>query len=162
MNTPNYRKTVIDALIPYARRDDRLLLLAGDMGFGAIDRFAAEFPDRVFNLGIMEQALVGIAAGLAMGGRRPVVYTMVNFLAFRALEQVRNDIAAQHLPVKLIGTGANDYFRFLGISHCCGEQDAQIMSMIGMKVFDPYRDATAFPVLVDRFITCEEPAYLRV
>lgn len=157
-----FRKIVIDELVPYALRDRRIVLLAGDMGFGAIERFQQAAPDRIFNMGIMEQGMVGIAAGLAMGGMRPIVYTMVNFFAFRALEQVRNDIAVQQLPVKMIGTGANDYFRFLGKSHCCGNQDAEIMRMIGIRVFDPYLDTRDFDTIVREWIECSEPAYIRV
>lgn len=158
----NYRKVVIDELIPFAEADRKLVLLIGDMGFGAIDKFQAKFPDRVFNMGIMEQGMLGVAAGLSLGGMHPVVYTMVNFLAFRAIEQVRNDIVVQRLPVKLIGTGANDYFRFLGKSHCCGDQDSAIMKMIGMKVFDPYLDNRDFQEIVNEWMTCGETAYIRV
>ena len=163
MNRVNFRKEILNELIPYAEKDRRLVLLVGDMGFGAIDRFQERFPDRVFNLGIMEQSLVGIAAGLAMAGMHPVVYTMVNFLAFRALEQVRNDLVKQNLNVKLIGTGANDYFDFLGYSHACGQEDAEIMHMIGMPVFDPYSDdAVSFPELIRNWMSLNQCAYIRV
>ncbi len=158
----NYRKVIIDELIPFAEADGKLILLIGDMGFGAIDRFQTKFPDRIFNMGIMEQGMLGVAAGLALGGMHPVVYTMVNFLAFRAIEQVRNDMVVQHLPVKLIGTGANDYFHFLGKSHCCGDQDSAIMKMIGVKVFDPYLDKRDFKEVVNDWMTCGETAYIKV
>jgi len=159
---PNHRKTVIDLLIPHARRDDRIVLLVGDMGFGAIDRFAAEFPGRLYNSGIAEQGMVGIAAGMALAGLKPIVYHMPNFLAFRAIEQVRNDVVHHHLPVKFIATGVDNYFKFLGSSHCCGTQDAEIMKMIGMRVHDPYRDGVDFPGLFEQWIADEKPAYLRV
>jgi transketolase len=100
----NFRKVVIDYLIPYAEADARLVLLVGDMGFGAIDCFHQKFPNRIFNIGMMEQGMVGIAAGMAMSGLRPVVYTMVNFLAFRAIEQIRNDVVRQAIDVKFIAT----------------------------------------------------------
>ena len=163
MNNVNYRKEILNELIPYAERDDRLVLLIGDMGFGTVDRFQERFPDRVFNMGIMEQSLVGIAAGLAVSGMHPVVYTMVNFLAFRALEQVRIDLVKQNLNVKLIGTGANDYFSFLGYSHACGQDDAIIMRTIGMPVFDPYSDDSVdFPELIGNWMGSDRCAYIRV
>ena len=161
-DTPNFRKTVIDLLIPHARADDRIVLLVGDMGFGAIDRFAREFPGRLYNSGIAEQGTVGIAAGMAMAGLKPVVYHMPNFLAFRAIEQVRNDVVHQDLPVKFIATGVDNYFKFLGSSHCCGQQDAEIMKMICMRVHDPYRDEGEFQALFDAWVSDEKPAYLRV
>lgn len=159
----NFRKDVLNILIEYARKDETLVLLVGDMGFGAIDKFQEEFPDRIYNIGIMEQGMVGIAAGMAMTGLTPVVYSMVNFLAFRCLEQVRNDVVLQDLNVKFISTGANDYFEFLGESHCCGQDDKTIMKLINMPVFDPYEQAdTNFPKMMEDFITSPNPGYIRV
>ena len=158
----NYRKVVVDALLPYFRADSRYYFLAGDMGFGAIDRLKSEYPRRIFNVGIMEQGVVGIAAGMSMSGLIPIVYTMVNFLAFRATEQIRNDVVLQNLNVKFLGTGANDYFRFLGSSHCCGTDDIAVMKLIKLAVYDPYESPEPFEQLVERWIASDEPGYLRV
>jgi transketolase len=158
-----YRGEIVDSIIPYAREDERIYLLVCDMGFGVADRFKEEFPDRVFNMGMMEQGTVGIAAGMAMAGLVPVVYSIVNFLVFRALEQVRNDVLMQGLNVKFIGTGANDYFRFLGSSHCCGQDDIRIMELIQMRVFDPYGEACMdFQQMVREWITDSKAGYFRV
>ncbi|OGR27020.1 MAG: hypothetical protein A2277_15335 [Desulfobacterales bacterium RIFOXYA12_FULL_46_15] len=163
MNDINYRGAVINEILDHAGKDERIVLLVGDMGFGVIDLFKERFPDRLFNLGIMEQGMVGIAAGMAMTGLKPIIYCMVNFLAFRAIEQVRNDIVLQGLNVKLIGTGANDYFKFLGDSHCCGRDDKIIMELIGMRVFDPYiEDAPGFSSLVRDWILDDKAGYIRV
>ena len=159
----NYRKTIIDNIIPYAREDERFVLLVCDMGFGATDKFSEEFPNRIYNMGMMEQGTVGIAAGMAMSGLIPIVYTIVNFLAFRALEQMRNDVVLQDLNVKFIATGVNNYFRFLGESHCCGQDDKKIMDLISMKVFDPYEKSDqSFDQLVERWITNNQAGYFRV
>lgn len=160
----NFRKDIVNAIIGHARADKRIHLLVCDMGFGACDRFAEEFPDRIFNAGIMEQATVGIAAGMAMSGLVPVVYSIVNFLAFRSLEQVRNDVVLQGLNVKFIATGANDYFRFLGRSHCCGQDDKKMMELIGLKVYDPYEDPAGvdFQKMVDEWILSPAAGYFRV
>jgi transketolase len=159
----NYRSDVVNALIPHAREDGRIILLVCDMGFGVTDRFREEFPDRVFNTGIMEQGTVGIAAGMALSGLVPVVYSIVNFLVFRALEQIRNDVVMQGLNVKFIATGANSYFKFLGDSHCCGEDDKKIMELIKMKVFDPYEDPEPdFKALVAEWMADPQAGYLRV
>ncbi len=158
-------------LLSYFERDERYVLLVGDMGFGAIDRLRTTFPDRVINAGIMEQGTVGIAAGMAMSGMVPIYYSIVNFLVFRAIEQMRNDVVLQDLNVKFIGTGANDYFQFLGPSHCCGTDDIKIMEMIHMPVYDPYQlqepeeDAISqmqFQGLIDQWITDARAGYLRV
>ena len=158
----NYRKIVIDSLLPYFRSDDRLFLLAGDMGFGAIDNLRSEFPERIINCGVMEPGVVGIAAGMSMSGLIPIFYTIVNFLAFRSLEQVRNDVVLQGLNVKLLGTGADDYFDMLGASHCCGSDDVAVMELINMKVYDPYRSEDDFDELVKDWILSPQAGYLRV
>jgi len=162
-NVANYREDIINAIVPYAREDQRVNLLVCDMGFGVTDAFKDEFPDRIFNMGIMEQGSVGIAAGMALSGLVPVVYSIVNFLVFRALEQIRNDVVKQNLNVKFIATGVNNYFEFLGDSHCCGEDDKKIMELIRMPVFDPYETPEKrFDELVHQWITSPKAGYIRV
>lgn len=159
----NYRKDIIDKIIPYARKNEKIVLLVADMGFGAINKFQEEFPDRVYNMGIMECGSVGIAAGMAMTGLIPIYYSMVNFLAFRAIEQIRNNVVFQNLNVKIIGTGANNYFEFLGHSHCCGQDDIKAMELVNMPVYNPYDESnTNFDKLVDEWITSPNAGYMRV
>ncbi|OHB47179.1 MAG: hypothetical protein A2106_06115 [Planctomycetes bacterium GWF2_40_8] len=162
-NPTNYRKDIVDSLIPYAKRDKRIVLLVCDMGFGVTDNFKKEFPDRIFNMGVMEQGTVGIASGMAMTGLLPVVYSIVNFLVFRAIEQIRNDVVMQNLNVKFIATGVNNYFRFLGMSHCCDEDDKKIMQLINVRIFDPYETENVdFDNMVQEWITDKKPGYFRV
>lgn len=158
-----YRKSIISELIMFAKKDKRIYLLVCDMGFGVVDSFKDQFPGRIFNVGIMEQGTVGIAAGMAMTGLIPIVYSIVNFLAFRAIEQIRNDVVNQKLNVKFIATGVNDYFKFLGSSHCCGEDDKKIMDIVGLKVFDPYAKKNVnFKNMVRNWILDKHAGYLRV
>lgn len=158
----NYRRDIVNFIVPYFRKDKRLYLLVCDMGFGVIDELKKEFPDRIINCGIMEQGTVGIAAGMSLSGLVPIVYSIVNFLVFRALEQIRNDVILQGLNVKFIATGVNNYFRFLGPSHCCGTDDIKIMEMINMKVYNPYTSKEPFDKLVERWIKEDGPSYIRV
>ena len=125
--------------------------------------FKKQFPDRFINMGIMEQGTVGIAAGMAMTGLVPIVYSIVNFIAYRAIEQIRNDVVMQDLNVKFIATGVNNYFKFLGFSHCCGEDDKKMMEMIHVKTYDPYEnDSIVFKNMVKEWITDPKAAYIRV
>lgn len=86
-----------------ASMDERILLLVGDFGYGIIDEFKRRFPERFFNLGICEQAMIGVAAGLALEGFIPYVYTITPFLIERPFEQIKLDIDQQKANVKLIG-----------------------------------------------------------
>lgn len=162
MKEVNFRQEILNSIVPNFREDERYYLLIGDMGFGAIDKFQEEFPDRVFQGGIMEAGMVGIAAGMAMSGLIPVVYMIVNFLAFRVLEQIRNDVVIHNLNVKFVGTGANDYFKFLGHSHCCGQDDISLMKLINLSVFDPFVTEKPFSEFVQEWIRDNKPGYIRV
>ncbi len=158
----NFRSDIVDCIVPYFRKDKRYRLLICDMGFGVADRLKMEFPNRVINCGIMEQATVGIAAGMSMSGLIPVVYSIVSFLAYRALEQIRNDVVMQNLNVKFIVTGVNDYFKPLGYSHCCGKNDIVLMKLIKLKVYDPYSLRQPFTKVVHEWMNDSKPGYIRV
>jgi transketolase len=158
----NFRRDIANCIIPYFREDKRYLLLVCDMGFGVVDQLRQEFPERVINCGIMEQGTVGIAAGMSISGLIPIVYSIVNFLVFRALEQIRNDVILQNLNVKFIATGVNNYFKFLGPSHCCGGDDIAIMKLIHMNVYDPYTSAKPLHKIVDEWINSSKAGYIRV
>lgn len=157
-----FRKEILNQIMENFREDKRYFLLVGDMGFGAVEEIREEFPDQILNCGIMEQGMVGIAAGMAMSGKIPVVYTMPNFLAFRAIEQVRNDVVLHNLNVKFIGTGANDFFKFLGHSHTCGEDDITLMKLINLDVYDPFTTTKSFTDLVQEWIKSDKAGYIRV
>ena len=158
----NFRRDIINSIVPYFRKDKSYYLVVCDMGFGVIDQLRKEFPDRIINCGIMEQGTVGIAAGMSLSGLKPIVYSIVNFLVFRAFEQIRNDVVLQNLNVKFIATGVNDYFKFLGPSHCCGNDDIAAMKLIRMNIYDPYTDARPFKDIVGEWISGNGPGYMRV
>lgn len=86
-----------------AEKDDKVLLLVGDIGFKIFDEFRAKFPERFFNLGVCEQAIIGFASGLALSGFKPYVYTITPFLIERPFEQIKLDIDQQKANVKLVG-----------------------------------------------------------
>lgn len=86
-----------------AKRDDKIYLLVGDIGYGIFDDFRKNHPKRFLNLGICEQSLIGVAAGMSLEGVKPWVYTITPFLIERPFEQVKLDIDQQKVNVKLIG-----------------------------------------------------------
>jgi transketolase len=144
------RDNVIDSLIPYFN-DPRYMLLVCDMGFGKLDKLQKLYPNRVINCGIMEQATVGIASGMAEAGLIPIVYSIAAFLVYRALEQIRNDIVLRHQNVKLIGNGSGDFFKSLGECHWCKDDDIKLMNIIGMPVYTNF----------DEWINSSEAGYFK-
>ena len=89
-----------------AIEDDRIVLLSGDIGNRLFDEFKDRCPDRFYNCGVAEANMIGVAAGLAMSGFRPVCYTIAPFLTYRCIEQIRVDLCYHKLPVVLVGTGS--------------------------------------------------------
>ena len=159
------RKKVFELLVPEFYTNDKLFLLVGDMGFGKIDDVEQRFPDRVLNCGIMEQGMLGIAAGMALAGWKPIVYSIYTFLIFRGAEQIRLDIVGNELPVKLLGTGAGNYFLHLGRSHSCGREDLRVANACGLKeVFDGHEanDESDYERIFCAWLDSSLPAYLRV
>jgi transketolase len=86
-----------------AKKDKKLVLLVGDIGYGIFDDFRKDFPKRFFNMGICEQSLIGAAAGMSLEGLNPWVYTITPFLIERPFEQLKLDIDQQNVNVKLVG-----------------------------------------------------------
>tara|TARA_B100000575_G_scaffold59598_1_gene45159 strand:+ start:262 stop:774 length:513 start_codon:yes stop_codon:yes gene_type:complete len=86
-----------------AKKDKKVFLLVGDIGYGVFDDFRKNFPDRFINLGICEQSLISVASGMALEGLKPWVYTITPFLIERPFEQVKLDIDQQNVNVKLVG-----------------------------------------------------------
>ena len=86
-----------------AKKDEKIVLLVGDIGYGIFDDFRKENPKRFFNLGICEQSLLGTASGMSLEGLKPWVYTITPFLIERPFEQLKLDIDQQNVNVKLVG-----------------------------------------------------------
>lgn len=121
----NGRKVFIETLTELAEKDPMVFLLIGDVGFSFIENYKQHFPKQFLNCGVMEQSMMGIAAGMANQGYKMFVYTMKNFILLRPLEQVRNDICYANANVKLLGVGGSEAYRFLGMSHnlAVGEEE---------------------------------------
>ena len=124
----NGRKITIDFLTEVASKDERILLIVGDVGFSFMDDFQKKFPKQFLNCGVLEQSMMGIAVGLANSGFKPYVYSMKNLIILRPFEQVRNDICYGNANVKLLGVGGSEAYRFLGMSHnLFGDEERRLL-----------------------------------
>ncbi len=144
----------------YFSKEEKAVLLVGDMGFSALDDYFKNHPDRVFNTGITEQATISLAAGMSMTGLKPFIYSQAHFITMRCFEQLRYDLDEHNMPVKIIGVGANNYFEKLGRSHCVDEDDKLVVSVLkNFIIMEP----TVYTVDKDikKFISYNKPVYLR-
>lgn len=131
------RTNFINQLIEEARHNDKIFLLVGDLGYHVIEPFAEEFPDRFLNVGIAEQNMAGIAAGLAMTGYNVYFYSIGNFPTIRCLEQIRNDIAYHQANVKVVSVGAGYAYGSLGATHQATEEIGALRVLPNMVVATP-------------------------
>jgi transketolase len=99
------------------KKDKNIFLLVGDLGYKLLDPHFEDFPDRCINCGAAEQAMMGIAVGLALEGKIPFVFSVTNFVLYRPYETVRNYVNAERIPVKIIGSGRDCDYQYDGFSH---------------------------------------------
>jgi transketolase len=142
----------VDPLLREFERDERCHLIICDCGFSIIEPFKKQFGTRVINTGIREQFTIGFAAGMALGGLRPFIYSIAAFILFRAAEQIRVDLVQQNLPVKIMGYGAGDRFRRLGACHEIGFDDLKLCDAVDLEAFYDFK----------RWLAFDGPAYLRI
>lgn len=145
-----------------AETNDKIVGMTADLEkTTAIKFFADKYPERFYNVGIAEQNMFGIAAGLAKGGLIPFVSTMAIFATMRAGEQVRTDIAYQNLPVKIIATHAGIAFGHAGTTHHCTEDFAIMRAIPNMTVICP-ADGIETSKAVQACIDIPGPVYVRI
>ncbi len=128
-----FPKTVLELM----DKDERVVVLLGDIGVFAFQEVFKKYPNRIYNVGILEQSMIGMAAGLAMSGFIPIVHTIEPFLVERAFEQIKDDFGYQELKGNIVGVDVSETAPNLGYTHQC-PYALQMMGFIkGMNVFEP-------------------------
>jgi transketolase len=155
------RTAFVEALCAAAGRDPRVWLLTADLGYSVLEPFRDRFPGRYVNVGVAEQNLIGVAAGLARCGKFVFVYSIANFATLRCLEQVRNDVCYHDADVKIVAVGGGFSYAAQGYTHHGVEDLAVLRALPGMTVVapaDPVEARLATGALAAR----PGPCYLRL
>lgn len=155
------RNAFSDALVAAALADPKVLLLTGDHGYALFDAFRKARPEQYINCGIAEQNMVGVAAGLAKAGFKPIVYGLAAFVPVRVLEQIKIDVCYENLPVILIGDGAGLVYGQLGTSHQSTEDIACTRAIPSLTVLSP-ADRFEMTATMELALKLASPVYLRV
>lgn len=155
------RAAFSDALVKLARADSNVVLLTGDHGYALFDAFRRECPNQYINAGIAEQNMVGMAAGLARTGFRPIVYGLSAFIPIRVVEQIKLDVAHDRLPVVFIGDGAGFVYSHLGTSHQSTEDIACMRAIPDLAVYSP-ADRHEVAACMDAAYRSRGAVYLRM
>ena len=155
------RNTCLQTVHDLAKKDSRVIFIGSDLGPGVLKDFRREKPEQFFMEGVSEQAIIGIAAGLAMEGFKPYVNTIATFITRRCFEQVALDLCLHDLPVKLIGNGGGLVYATLGPTHLAIEDISILRPLPNMTIVAPC-DSVEMKSFMKKAIDWPHPIYIRL
>lgn len=157
----NMRKQFVKTVESQLALDDKLVLLLGDIGVFGFQNAFKKFPDKVFNIGILEPATVSLASGLAKTGLIPIVHTIAPFLVERSFEQIKIDFGYQCLGGNFVSVGASYDYASLGCTHHCPGDVGVLQNIPGMEIVVPGTSAE-FDTLFQEAYDNDHPTYYRL
>jgi transketolase len=155
------RDAFVKTLLEEAKKDKNIILVTGDLGYGVLDEFQKELPNQFINSGVNEQAMMGMAAGIASTGKRVFVYSIGNFPTLRCLEQIRNDICLMNNSVVVVSVGAGYAYGPQGYTHHALEDIAVLRALPNMEVVIP-ADPIETRKVTELLSKSATPSYLRL
>lgn len=155
------RDEFIAELADLAERDERIVLLTGDLGYLVLDRFADRHPERFFNVGIAEQNMTALATGLAEAGFVPFTYSIATFATLRPFEFIRNGPILHDLPVRIVGVGGGFDYGSNGLTHYALEDVGVLRTQPRIGIVTP-ADATQLRAALETTADVPGPLYFRV
>lgn len=161
LSATDMRDAYIGRLYDVAVADPRIILLSNDFGAPSLDRFRRDRPAQFINAAISEQNMVSVAAGMALEGRLPIIYSIATFITLRALEQIKIDVCAMKLPVTILAVGTGYAYSVDGPTHHATEDMALMRSMAGMTIYSPSEPSLA-AALADTLPATSGPTYVRL
>ena len=153
------RKEFASFLHSEMSHNENIILLTGDLGYGLWDRIKIDYPDRFFNTLSSEQLMMGMAAGLAMDNKIPIVYSITPFAIYRPFEFIRNYLHHENIPVKILGGGRDKDYGYLGFSHWAEEDIDILNNLSNIKLFKPKKLTLED---VKDFLYNNKPSYLNL
>ena len=162
MNKIPNRQAICETLMAHAKNDKDIIALCSDSrGSASMTPFFNEFPEQSVEVGIAEQNLVGIAAGMAHVGKKPYCFSPACFISTRSYEQAKVDVAYSNTNVKLIGISGGISYGELGMSHHSAQDIAAMSAIPNMRVYLP-SDRFQTAKLIEKLLEDDKPAYVRV
>ncbi len=155
------RNHLINKITELAGQNENMMLITADLGFSVIEKFKERFPNRYINVGIAEQNMAAIAAGLALEGNTVFIYSIGNFPTLRCIEQIRNDICYHNANVKILAVGSGFAYGTLGMTHHATEDLAIMRALPNMKVFTPC-DSISAEAIAQAICKINGPCYVRL
>jgi transketolase len=157
----NMRQQLVQTVESILSEDERLVLLLGDIGVFGFKKALKSFIDRVYNIGILEQSTISLAAGLSMEGFIPVIHTIAPFIVERCLEQLKTDFCYQQLGGNFVSVGSSYDYAALGCTHHCPGDVGILKNLPGMEIVLP-GTAGEFDILFREVYNNNNPTYFRL
>lgn len=155
------RTAVIEKVYELMKADKNIYFLTGDLGYSVVEKIEKDFPSRFLNVGVAEQNLMGIAAGLALSGKKVAVYSIIPFATMRCFEQIRDDICYHNLNVKILGVGSGLSYGFLGSTHFALEDIGIMRCLPRMTIVSPV-DSLEASLAIEQVFDYYGPIYVRI
>ena len=143
------------------KNNENIFFLMGDTGYNLVEPLFEEFPERTLNVGVAEQNLIGIAAGLCNLGYKPICYGITNFMIHRCLEQIRNDLCMHDYPVVIVGTSTGLDNGALWATHYMVDDIGCVKPFPNMHIYSP-SSVESIDKIFDEVINLKHPAYVRI
>lgn len=157
------RNVFTEKLYQHAIKNKKIHIVVADISpAGSMVKFQKKYPDRFINIGVSEQTMIGMCAGLSMQGKRPFAYTISTFSLYRPFEMVRDDICYQNLPVTIVGMGAGTIYSTLGPTHLTQEDISVARSIPNMNIIAPCDPDELEDAIDHCCIKSKSPVYLRI
>lgn len=138
-------------LLEHAKKDENIIVVTADLGYGMWDQFRDQLPNQFYNVGAAEQAGMGIAVGLALEGKKPFIYSITSFLLYRPFETIRNYIHYEAIPVRLVGSGRDDDYKHDGYSHHSFEANVIMRVLYNINTLWP-QEKEEIPKMVEQMV----------
>lgn len=155
------RSSFVNVLLNQVKKDEKTILLTGDLGFGVLKELQEKYPSHYLNCGIAEANMITFAGGMSTLGYMPIVYSIGNFPTLRAIEQVRNDICYPNNNVKIICIGGGYTYGSLGMSHHALEDIGMLKTLPNIHILTPSTKQES-KVLSEYMFSTKGPCYLRL
>lgn len=163
MKTTNLqmRDAFIRELYSRAKVNPNILFISNEQGAISLDQFREDLPKQFINAGVSEQNIISVAAGLALGGKKVIVYSIASFITLRCYEQIKLDLSSMNLPVTILGVGSCYSYSADGPTHHATEDIAIMRALPNMQIYSP-SDSNMAAGLVDISLCSSSPMYIRL
>ena len=155
------RTKIIDSIYYKMKSNEKIFFLTADMGMNLVEKIEKSFPNRFANIGIAEQNMIGVSAGLVNAGFRSFVYTISNFAVIRCLEQIRNDILLHNYPITILGSGTGYDYSALGPTHHSIDEWGILKGLPNIEIYCPSTVEYSTNI-IEKILSKKVPAYIRI